>query len=70
MTPQPTAEPKIEVGSQVRHLDQSRGTVTAIHGGEPGQRIVEWKSCGRFRVSGEVALKLIPATDVPRWRRA
>lgn len=62
--------PQIAVGVQVRHIDGTLGTVTAIHPGTPGARLVEWKSCGQFRVSGEAALKVVTNTELPRWRRA
>jgi hypothetical protein len=57
----------IEVGTQVRHVDGTLGTVTAIHDGKPGERLVEWKSCGKYRISGEAALT-IAAKTAYRWR--
>lgn len=57
---------KIQVGARVRHNDGAVGEVVRIEGA-PGQRLVEWAYCGRFRVSGESHLKVV--TGTPPWRR-
>ena len=53
------------VGQAVRHVDGTLGTVTAI---QPFG-IVEWKSCGKYRMSGEAALKDASGESY-RWRAA
>lgn len=45
------------IGMKVRHIDGGLGTVTGVHCGAPGERLIEWKTCGTWRVSGEAALK-------------
>lgn len=59
----------LQVGSRIRHTKRNIvGTVTAIHAGEAGQRLVEWKHGGQWEVSSESVLEPFEATDMP-WRR-
>jgi len=60
--------PVMVIGLRIRHQDGTPGTVTAIHAGKPGERLVEWVYCGQWRVSGEQALAPI-GNDKPRWRK-
>lgn len=57
----------MKVGTPIRHADGTLGTITAVLDGKPGERLIEWKSCGRYRVSSESVLA--PAQpQTYRWR--
>jgi len=64
----PQITPLMVIGLRIRHQDGTPGTVTAIHAGKPGERLVEWVYCGQWRVSGEQTLTPI-GNDKPRWRK-
>lgn len=57
----------MQVKSQIRHQDGTLGTVTFIHDGVIGERLIEWKSCGQYRVSNESFLKVTEPQSY-RWR--
>ena len=61
-------ENQIEIGSTVRHDDNTVGHVVAIHDGDVGNRIIEWRHCFEYRASPERALTVIEPKRAFRWR--
>ena len=59
---------QLQIGSTVRHDDNTVGHVVAIHEGDAGNRIIEWKHCFEFRASHESALTVIDPERAFRWR--
>jgi len=61
-------ENQIQVGSTIRHDDNTIGHVVAIHEGNIGNRIIEWRHCFQYRFSHECALTVIDSQRAFRWR--
>ena len=59
---------QLEIGSTVRHDDNTVGHVVAIHEGDEGNRIIEWRHCFEYRASSERALTVIDPQSAFRWR--
>jgi hypothetical protein len=59
----------IKIGAQVRHKDGTLGHVVGIQTSKDGERLIEWKTCGKWRVSGECVLTIAEKRDF-RWRRS
>lgn len=61
-------ENQLQIGSTVRHDDNTVGHVVAIHEGDAGNRIIEWRHCFEYRASAERALTVIDPKSAFRWR--
>jgi hypothetical protein len=59
---------ELKIGSTVRHDDNTIGHVVAIHKGDVGNRIIEWRVCFQYRASSERALTVIDPQRAFRWR--